>query len=214
MRIGTWNLDAQWGEAHHSLLMRQCCDVWLLTEVLPKACIADYHIHPSEGTMSRGQHYAAVLSHRLLHPLASLHAASAAAVIDGITYCAAILPWAGCANQPASPWVGASLESMARSTFEQLNKGLPEALTVWGGDWNQNVVGGWQNVGSSALRVLVESAVSALGQHVPTAGLPHQRRGGYTIDHIAVPRRWNFHSAARVSALGLSDHDMYIVEVD
>jgi hypothetical protein len=215
MRIGTWNLAAKWSGAHQALLVRQDCDVWLLTEVHPKACIADYHCCFSAATMVCGQHYAAVLSRWPLQPLADPHAASAAAVIDDVTYCATILPWAGCAKQSASPWVGASLEDMARAATDQLAKVLPKANTVWGGDWNQNLAGGWQNVGSGGVRAVVESAVSALGLLVPTAGLPHQRSEClYTIDHIALPHRWNFHSAARVTAVGLSDHDVYIIDAE
>jgi len=33
LRIGTWNLAGRWKDAHKSLLLRQDCDAWLLTEV-------------------------------------------------------------------------------------------------------------------------------------------------------------------------------------
>jgi hypothetical protein len=220
MRIGTWNLDAQWTQAHQALLARENCDVWLLTEVSPIARdpnepLAAYHRLLSTGTMSRGQHYAAIFSLLPLGPPLNTHGASAAALIDGIAYCSSILPWAGCASQQGSLWVGASLEDMAEPALDQLTQVLPKANTVWGGDWNQNLAGGWQNVGSGGVRALVGSAVSALGLLVPTAGLPHQMGGGqYTIDHIAVPHQWNFRSVARVRAVGLSDHDAYIIEID
>ncbi len=54
MRIGTWNLDAKWSEEHQALLTNEHCDVWLLTEVSPRARWADakiagYYSHLSAG---------------------------------------------------------------------------------------------------------------------------------------------------------------------
>jgi hypothetical protein len=220
MRIGTWNLDARWSEAHRALLADARCDLWLLTEVNPKAMdssatIAGYHCHLTTGVMARGQHWAAVLSRVPLSPLPDPHDASAAALVDGVTYCATILPWAGCTNPPPTPWVGATLEDMARPAIEGITKACPRSNTVWGGDWNQNLAGGWQSVGSAGMRRLVESAVSLLDLQVATAELPSQSGASQnTIDHLAVPLHWRVRSAARVSAAGLSDHDAYVVEVD
>jgi hypothetical protein len=117
--------------------------------------------------------------------------------------------------QPDSPWIGDKLEDRARPGIEQLKKVLPKANTVWGGDWNQNLTGGWQNVGSKGLRTLVKSAVSALGLQVATTE-QRQQAGSryYTIDHIAVPSHWRDRNPVRIEAAGLSDHDAYVVEVD
>jgi len=87
MRIGTWNLDLRWGEQHRELLLRQNCDVWLLTEVPPKAVnpkgiIAGLHCHLSSEAMDRKQYWAAVLSLEALSPLPDPHPASAAAIIN------------------------------------------------------------------------------------------------------------------------------------
>jgi Endonuclease/Exonuclease/phosphatase family len=220
MRIGTWNLDARWSEAHQVLLAPEHCDVWLLTEVSPEARdanapLAEYYCHLSEGIMAPGQHYAAVLSRLPLIPLLGTHEASSAAVVDGVAYCATILPWAGCTQHPASPWVGASLQEMASPAIDQLTALLPRANTVWAGDWNQNLAGGWQNVGSGAMRTLIESAVTLLGLRVATAALPHQSGASqFTIDHIAVPSQWKVRSAVSVMAVGLSDHDAYVIEAE
>jgi hypothetical protein len=220
MRIGTWNLDAKWKETHQALLARERCDVWLLTEVHPKArhanpTLSNYHCHLSVGVMARGQHWAAILSLLPLSPLPDPHEASAAAHIDGVTYCSTILPWSGCTTPPSTTWVGTSLEENARPAIEQLTKALPKSNTVWGGDWNQNLAGGWHHVGSKGLRKSVEAAVSLLGLQVATADLPSQIGAGQnTIDHIAVPLQWKVRSATRISAMGLSDHDAYIIEVD
>jgi len=220
MRIGTWNLDAQWSKEHQTLLAREGCDVWLLTEVNPKArdtnaTIAGYHAHFSTGVMARGQHWAAVLSQLPLTPLPDPHEASAAALVNRVTYCSTILPWAGCTTPPPTPWVGSSLEEMARPAIDRLKKVLPKSNTVWGGDWNQNLAGGWQHVGSAAMRKVVESAISLLELRVATAELPFQTGANQnTIDHIAVPLQWKIGSTFRISAVGLSDHDAYIIEVD
>lgn len=220
MRIGTWNLNTKWTKAHQEYLGLQQCDVWLQTEVNAKARdasgrTAKYHRRLSTATMARGQHYAAILSLSPLNPLPDPHAASAAAVVDGITYCANILPWAGCAKHAPSLWVGPKLEDRARAAIDQLTTAMPKSNMVWGGDWNQNLTGGWQNVGSSGVRVLVESAVSVFGLRVATTALPHKLGSGrYTIDHIAVPLPWKIRGADRIGAGRLSDHDAYVVEVD
>jgi len=104
---------------------------------------------------------------------------------------------------------------MARQVIDRLTKVLPKSNTVWGGDWNQNLAGGWQHVGSAGMRKVVESALSLLALQVATSELPFQTGADQnTIDHIAVPSQWNIRGAARISAVGLSDHDAYIIEVD
>src|SRR5947207_1393166 len=110
MRIGTWNLDNRLlTDPHRDLLLKEQCDLWLLTEVNPrwvdpKGKIAGFHCHLSSGVMGRGQHWAAILSHQTIVPLADPHPASAAGNVNGITYCSTILPWKGAQTQ--SPWVG------------------------------------------------------------------------------------------------------------
>jgi hypothetical protein len=104
---------------------------------------------------------------------------------------------------------------MAKPAVEPLKTALPKSNTVWGGDWNQNLAGGWQHVGSAEMRKVVESALLLLKLQVATADLPFQSSlGQNTIDHIAVPLRWNVRGATKVSAMGLSTHDAYIVDVD
>jgi hypothetical protein len=232
LRIGTWNLNKQWDERHIKLLNKQECDIWLLTEVNPKAkdskgMIADFNCHHSAGVMAQGQYWAAVLCTQTLMPLPDPHPASAAAVVNGITFCSTILPWGGCGTQP--PWVGTNLEEMAIATIESLKNQLPESNLVWGGDWNQNLCGVWENVGSKASRDFLESTIATLELQVPTAGLPYRLSDcRHTIDHIAVPsawevtstkqvaargRSWEIMNATQVPARGLSDHDAYVIEI-
>lgn len=104
IKVGTWNLDGRWSEQHEGLLMSERCDVWLLTEVHPSTHVNEFNIHLSAQRMSRGQHYAAILNRAPFTPTPDPHPASAAIVIEGVTFCSSILPWAGCAGQPVSPW--------------------------------------------------------------------------------------------------------------
>lgn len=219
MRIGTWNLDARWSEGHASLLARHHCDVWLLTEVTPEALRSasdeiGFSYSCSRGVMSRGQHWAAVLSLTPPVPLPDPHTASAAVLIEDLTFCATVLPWAGCAKHSPSAWSGSSLAQMAKPALNQLMRELPRANVVWGGDWNQNLCGDWQNVGSREMRRDIEATLACLRLRSITAALPCAvGTGRYTIDHIAVPSDWQVHSAERIATAGLSDHDAYVVDV-
>lgn len=223
MRIGTWNLDAQWGPRQARLLQSQRCDVWLLTEVSPKAVVAGgkvagFYCHLSNGAMGRKQHWAAVLSRDPLSPLPDPHPASAAAIAGGIMYCSTILPWATCNKRPPTPWVGTTVGEMARAAIGSLLQVLPASGLVWGGDWNQNLADGWEYLGSEIGRTALASALASLNLQVPTAGLPYGAGSGrHTIDHIAVPSTWKVDLAEPVTAefdgKRLSDHNAYVVEV-
>lgn len=215
MKIGTWNLDACWSAEHESVLTRENCDVWLLTEVDSSVCVPNYHHHFSSQCMQRGQHYAAILSRSELTPLQDPHAASCAAAVDGMNYCSSILPWSTCARDASSPWYGqGTIADMVRETLECLLDTLPSTKLVWGGDWNQNLAGGWQHVGSSQGRARIEQVVLRLGLQVPTANLPHRMNGSYTIDQIALPDDWNHSNATRIKTPQLSDHDAYTIEIE
>lgn len=224
MRIGTWNLNAKWSAAHEALLTRDFygapCDVWLLTEVNPKALaanktIAGYQCHLSTRVMACGQHWAAILSKQPIIRLPDPHEASAAALINGITYCTSILPWSTCAHDISSPWAGGfRVEDMVGETIDCLKKELPDSNLVWGGDWNQNLVGGWEHVGSSGGCTKIEKALKEWHLQVPAQSLSHRLEGSHSIDHIAVPMNWICNSAIRVAASELSDHDAYIIDVD
>lgn len=213
IKVGTWNLDGHWSDQHESLLISEQCDVWLLTEVHPSIHVNRFNIHLSAQRMSRGQHYAAILSRSPLTPIPHPHPASVAAVVEDITFCSSILPWAGCAGQPVSPWHnGESVSEMVRETVDSLIGKLPKGSLVWGGDWNQNLEGGWQHVGSKGGQSHICDALKVLELQIPTKDLPHRINGAYTIDHIAVPKRWECSNATRVSTAGLSDHDAYMID--
>jgi len=214
MKIGTWNLDARWSPEHEAILIQENCDVWLLTEVPEAAFLSGYCRHLSKERMTRGQYYAAILSRSQQSPLKDPHAASAACVIDGVTYWSSILPWSSCGVDTSSPWHGVkTVAEMIDNTIDQLLKNIPTTSLVWGGDWNQNINGGWQYVGSNGGRSLLNNALARLNLQVPTASLPHRIHGFCTIDQIAVPKQWVCGDAARIKATNLSDHDAYTIEV-
>jgi len=92
MRIGTWNVENRlMTDEHRALLRREDVDIWLLTELNRKWAddagkkILHFNCHLSSKVMGRNQHWAAVLSVSPLDRLDDPHAASAAAVVNGVT---------------------------------------------------------------------------------------------------------------------------------
>ena len=213
MRIGTWNLAGRWSPAHLELLTAQDCDTWLLTEVRDDVDIAGFHAHLTEGRVVGRRRWAGVFSRSPLTAMPDPHAASACAVVDGVTFCGTVLPWRSCGPVPWGE--GTHAERTARA-LDSLVGVLPRDYLVWGGDWNHSLVGPeW--AGSKAGRAHLEGALDQLGLQVPTRDLPHRLGGIGTIDHIAVPREFVVVDATRVSGVGpegeLSDHDAYVVEL-
>ena len=160
--------------------------------------------------MGRNQHWAAVLSLLPLERLKDPHEASAAAKINGVTYCSTILPWRG-VQANSAPWQGSNHSEMTENAIKTLLSKLPKKDLVWGGDWNHSLIGK-EHAGSIGGRNHLLDAISKLELNVPTSGLSH--RGNYcqAIDHIGVPLSWTVESAKRIDARGLSDHDAYVVE--
>ena len=216
MRIGTWNVENRLLTAkHEELLVGQNCDVWLLTELNRKWTHGDgkqvlgFHCHLSSGLMGRKQYWAAILSVRPLTPIKDPHSASAAAIVDRITYCSTILPWRG-AN--GSPWIGTYHSERTGAAVKTLLKTLPTSGLVWGGDWNHSLIGKEQ-AGSIGGRKHVLEAVNTLNLNVPTSELLHRGDYCHAIDHIGVPISWKVDDAKRINAEGLSDHDAYVLDV-
>lgn len=215
MKIGTWNLDAKLSAKHLDFIREADCDVWLLTEVHPRFTIQGHYIEFTEARMMRDQCFAALLSRSPIKRTASPHPAAIAATIEGITYCSSVFPWASCGVDPNSPWKKKTkLEEKFRATVEAIVNFKSQGNFVWGGDWNQNLSGKWQNIGSSACRRHLEHALRELKLDIHTAALPGKRQNTYSIDHIALPETWRMRRAYRVQTYDLSDHDMYIVEAE
>jgi hypothetical protein len=183
----------------------------LLTEV-PTTIASEFHVHHTIQLMQPLKYWAAILSIDKLTPLSDPHPASAAALIGDVAYCSSILPWATCGAEPAKPWRGSTLGEKTKNAIEPIKELLKNKKKVWGGDWNQNLDGGWEHVGSGAMRDVIESAVESLGLQVTTRKLPHRLQRSHTIDHIAIPADWTLRQTIRVSAQGLSDHDLYWIE--
>lgn len=216
MRIGTWNLAGRWGEEWAALIRAQDCDVWLLTEVNAKTVLDGLHVHRSAAPMQPWKSWAAVASRSPLRALEDPHPASAAAVVDGVTFVSSILPWKGCGS--AAPWVGENHADRTLAAVTALRGPLGEAAKggglVWGGDWNHALTGK-ETAGSMAGRRHIARALAEVGLHVPTATLAHRIAGLMTIDHVAVPLAMGVEGAFRVRAEvageRLSDHDAYVV---
>ena len=100
MRIGTWNVDNQPLTVDRmNLLINQGCNIWLLTEVKPTWIGSDgrmfgFHCHHTKAAMGPNQYWATILSDKPFDRiLDDPHPASAAVVVDNITYCSTVLPW-------------------------------------------------------------------------------------------------------------------------
>lgn len=220
MRIGTWNVAARlMSEGHKQLLLDQKCDVWLLTELHPRWAesngtkVLHFNAHLSKGVMSRKQHWAAVLSVLPLTPCNDPHPASAAAVVDGVTFCSTILPWRG-VKTGSPPWRGSNHAEMTEDAIRTLLKNLPKSDLVWGGDWNHSLTGR-EYAGSLGGRKHILEAVHSLRLSVPTMESEHRNQVSQSIDHIGIPLSWKVvENARKIDAIGLSDHDAYVVEVE
>jgi hypothetical protein len=209
MRIGTWNLAGRWSAAHRDFLLGLNCDVLLLTEVRRDVELDDYSRHLCEDDMATGRAWAGVFSRRPSQPLPDPHQASAMVVIDGLTFCASILPWRGAGGRPC--WPGEQHADWTTYTIDSLRREL-HARVIWGGDFN-HALDGREWSGSKAGRAQIHALIGELDLQTPTTLLPHQMDGLLAIDHIAVPQTWRVLDASRHVATGLSDHDAYTVVV-
>jgi hypothetical protein len=210
VRIGTGNLAGRWSPAHRELLVAAECDVWLLTEVALDVELDGFARQVTTELMQPDKWWAGVFSRRPLIGLPDPHPASAAAMVDGVTYCSSILPWRSCGGELTWPGIGHAGKTAA--AVDRLLETLPADRLVWGGDWNQSLRGP-EKVGSTEGRAHVLAAVEKLGLQVPTAAQRHRLEGLSSIDHIAVASDRAVLSATQVSAVGLSDHDCYVVEL-
>lgn len=214
-RIGTWNLQGRrWGRPQHRLVGAQQCDVWLFTEAHTSVSLPDWHSQATAGEMAPERAWAAVWSRQPLTELPDPHPATAAALVDGVTYWSGILPWRSCGGE--APWRGQNHGERTQAALHDLLRQRPAGPHVWGGDWN-HALGGKEYAGSAAGRAHLLTAVDSLGLTAVTAGLAHHLPGLLSIDHIAVPFGADVTSAQRVPATEdgkrLSDHDVYVVEI-
>lgn len=212
MRIGTWNVDGSWSAEHASVLRELDCEVLLLTECPVEASLPDYAMHATQALAEGAStHWASILSSRPLESLPDPHPASAAALIEGVTVCASVLPW----PLAGDLWPWGPDEHLPRmdEALGALADELVGRSTVWGGDWNQPFHGSLVGF-SRAGRDVVTATLEKLDLQVPTASLPGRPPGQCSIDHLAVPRDWTVRGAGFVAvAEGLSDHDAYWVDV-
>lgn len=213
MRIGTWNLAGRWSDVHGALMLDADCDVWLLTEVHERTSLPGYAVHLSWSPMAPRRRWAAIASRLPMASSPDPHPASAQAQVGPTTYVSSVLPWRNCGSRP--PWFGERHADKTSHAIDDLSLRLRTAGSlVWGGDWN-HALAGREYAGSAGGRAAIARALDDLGLVVPTADLPHRTDGLLSIDHVAVPHRWEC-SAARVVAgrdgKRLSDHDAYVIE--
>jgi hypothetical protein len=209
VKIGTWNLAGHWSDRHEHLLREQHGDVWLLTEISERVEFNGWSFRCTSARMAPRRHWAAVGSQQPVAEQPDPHPASAAAVIDGVYFCSSVLPWRSCGG---GVWVGERHWEKTAAAVRQLNSVWPADLPlVWGGDLNHSLEGR-ERAGSVRGRECVQVNLRDRALQVPTATLPHRLPECLTIDHVAVPESWTA-IGMRVDASGLSDHDLYVVDV-
>lgn len=214
LRVGTWNLEGRWTSAHRQLLVDEACDVWLLTEVRDDVALPGFGVYSTAERMSHRRHWAAVIAREAVTPFPDPHPASVATVGMGVTWCSSVLPWRSCGPDP---WGDGTTADKTCRALDQIMGSLPTGDLIWGGDWN-HAMRGRDYSGCLAGRAAIQAALAGRGVKSATEGLPHQISGLLTIDHIAIPERWQVRDARRVAAESpdgrrLSDHDAYVVEV-
>ena len=104
-----------------------------------------------------------MFSRSALTALPDPHTASAAGVVDGVTFCSTILPWRSCGPVP---WGEGTHAVRTAAVLDTLLSALPRGALVWGGDWNHSLVGR-ETAGSMAGRGHLERALEELGLQVP-----------------------------------------------
>jgi hypothetical protein len=214
VRIGTWNLEGRWSDAHVALLLAQECEVWLLTEVRTDAHLPGFESHLTTSKMGDRKHWAGIFSRSPLQPLPDPHPASAAAMGLGMLWCSSILPWRSCGTMP---WGGGTTGEKTVRALDQLTASLPTGPLVWGGDWN-HAMRGREYAGSLTGRTAIQGVLVERRLRLATEHQPHRIAGLETIDHIAVPDGARVVSINRIPAEGqrggwLSDHDAYTTEI-
>ena len=216
MRIGTWNMQGKSDSRQLQFMAREECDVWLLTEVAETFAMAPGTSIFSDA-MSPGRAWAAVWARDGLDGMPSIHQAAALAKVGELRVCSCVLPWR--AARATWPDEGRDLASITATAIGRLQHGLAEDTgpVVWGGDWNC-ALEGTDHVGTPAGRTALIALMSTLDLTAPTSGLGHREPGMCSIDHIAVPNRWQVGSASRRVAESddrrLSDHDAYVIDLD
>jgi hypothetical protein len=211
VRIGTWNLEGRWSPEHERVLTEVACDVWLLTENDPEATLPGYHQHLSAALMGEGKHWAGILSRWPMRALPDPHPATVGAEIAGQYFWCSVLPWTGSGLR--EPWDGADHPARVESALRLISPGLVGANTIWGGDWNQPLLGNLSGFSRAAQGHLTRT-IDTHGLQVPTRELPGRSAPQFSIDHIAIPGDWIVSGAGRTQVSGrVSDHDVYWVEV-
>lgn len=212
MRIGTWNLEGKWTPRHQQVLIELDCDVLLLTENHACVNLTGYHRQVSSAMMGPTKHWAGIFSRSPMRRRPESHPASVSVETQGITVTCSVLPWPMCGNQ--APWQGIKPTDRMTRAVEQVAVSLAgRPFKVWGGDWNQPLLGDLRGF-SRASQVVITDAVNGLGMTVPTTDLSAQNPEQKSIDHIAVPRDWPVLAAgAHPVPRALSDHNAYWVEV-
>jgi len=241
MILGTWNLEtypspsSPKGMAMQTVLNGHAADVWFLTELH-----ADFHLHAYHVAFSAPRidappsfRKAAIASRFPLQRIPGLdHPAEGRLCLarlilpdtnETMLAVSTAVPWRGATPQwrailgqevsYADVYEAVLMYMVARVREER----LPGEDVIWGGDFNQGLVGR-DYVGTLRGREALTRAFDSFGLSVPTRNQAALIRNHPAIDHIAIPATWpgNTETAAvyRPMRKGrhLSDHALYLVD--
>ncbi|MGN6244292.1 MAG: endonuclease/exonuclease/phosphatase family protein [Motilibacteraceae bacterium] len=218
LTIGTWNLEqrsarSDRGKAQDRLLAAHPADAWLLTEVGP----GRDGVAVSAPIAGRTAVWSAVVAPGA-EPLSATHPTLAMARLHldrtTVLLACSVLPWMQAGEHWPHPADGAEptrrFAACLDAHLAEIALARGHALVVWGGDFNQPLVGS-QSGFSKGCRQLLRDGLAAVGLVAATAHL-HARTGSASIDHIAVPAGMAAEAVVRhLDGSGGSDHDAYLV---
>lgn len=227
--VGTWNLNAGQALKHRAAQgewIREHADLWLLTEVHTAATDDIPHQVVSDAVAGMPNvHWSGIASRWPLEEVSSGNPTLALAQVctpegGALLVASSVLPW-----RAAGAYWPADYEASFADRFSRTLKGHREAIVrnvspgqdvIWGGDFNQ-ALEGEDTVGSEKGRNDLLDALGSLGLKALTSSSPARQSNTFSIDHIAVPFRWEghvkTHDVRAADGGPLSDHPAYVAQL-
>lgn len=218
LTIGTWNLEqrsaaSSRGKVQDRLLAAHPVDAWLLTEVgAGRDCVA-----VSARIAGSAAVWSAVATPGA-EPLPVSHPTLAMARLrlgrTAVLLACSVLPWRQAGEHWPHPADGTGdterFAGCLDAHLAEIAGAAGDGSVVWGGDFNQPLVGP-QTGFSLSCRDLLRDRLARAGLVAATAHLT-ARPGGASIDHVAVPPGMAAEALVRhLDGRGASDHDAYLV---
>lgn len=209
MLIGTWNLAGRWSMDHARVIEDADCDIWLLTDVPARVSVGGYHQHLSAARHGEATHWSGVLSRLAAETVRHDSPTATVLSIADIAIVSTVLPWPE--PHEDEPWEGDSHAERYAAALAETGELLRGHIPIWGGTWNQPLMGNIIGYSRQAQEAL-EAFLVAHELQVPTRDLLGRQRQ-YTTDHVAVPVSWTVIASGKVEVdPSLSPYDLFCVE--